>query len=213
MTFTWRGALRLAGYFASMLIFFGALKLFGLKPAIAATLVFVVLDSLRRLILRVPTPQMYIFSHVMALVFGVVDLTLKTPFMIRYEGVITNLIVAAVFVRGAFGPRLMLMEMVESGRGAPFPPNLPGIRTYFSAFTLVWAAYFILRAGFALWTVQVYPLAQALAIRMVVGNVSMIGLALISTQGRRIYQACQALGLFGGRAALAAAAAHREEAA
>jgi intracellular septation protein A len=210
MKFSAKGALSLAGSFASMLIFFGVLQLFGLKPAIATTLVFVVADSLRRLIWRIPTPQIYIFSHVMALGFGVVDLTVATPFMVRYEGVVTNLIAAAFFIRGAFAARPMIMEMAENARGEPFPAHILGVKSYFRAFTLAWGLYFMLRAGFAFWTVQAYPLAQALAIRAVVGNVSLGLMALASLQGRRIFEACQRLGFF--RPA-PAALAPREEAA
>ncbi len=213
MTPRWKGLLSLAGSFAGLAIFWITMALFGLKPAIAATMAFVILDGARRLILRVPTPSLYMFGNLMALAFGVIDLTAKTPFMIRYEGVITNLITAAFFARDAFSRRPMFLDFAERSRGAPFPDSLVGMTAFFRAFTLAWTAYFVLKAGLFLWLVQAFPLPRALILRSIIGTGSLLVMMAISFQGRRVYEICQRLGLFGGRAALAAAAAHREEAA
>ena len=183
--------------FGGLIVFWIVMWRLGLKAAIAATILFVVLDGVRRLIKRERPPKLYIFTTALALIFGCIDLQARTPFMIRYEGAITNTIIGGLFAWDAFARKPMIQEFAEQSIGAPFSPERTGIRHYFRAWTLVWAGYALLIAGFFLWTALSLPLQQALAVRALVGTSTSLGLLFVSmTFGRPIFELCRRLGLF-----------------
>ena len=169
-----------------LILFWIVLWRFGLKPAIAAALLFVLIDGARRLIGGIGFPKVWILSNGLALAFGLIDLRAATPFMIRYEAVVTNLITGVVFLVGAFGRKPMIQEIAEERQGGPFEDGLD-LRPFFKAFTLVWAGYFFVKALAYVWLVRSMPLEHALAVRSIAGTASFVVMLLISFQGRRIY--------------------------
>jgi len=167
---------------------------FGLKVAIAGTLGFIVVDAARRIWRQIPVTRIYLLSSSLAVVFGSIDLYSQTPFMLRYEAVITNVATGIVFVAGARGAKPMLQEIAEQ-RSGPFPDRAD-IRHFFRLFTLFWAGYFFAKAGAYLWLGAVLPLGRAMLVRSVVGSVSLgIMLVISITQGRRLFFLCRRLGL------------------
>jgi intracellular septation protein A len=178
------------------LIMFWLLDLaFGLKPAIAGSVVFILGDSLWRWWQGRPFTRLYLLSATLTVLFGGVDLLAVTPFMLKYEAVITNVFTGFAFVAGARGPRPMLQEMAEQRQGGPFPDRLD-ITRFFQLFTLLWAAYFFVKAGFYLTVAALMPLPQAMIVRSVVGSASLALMIAVSvTQGRRLFRLCRWLGL------------------
>ncbi len=176
--------------FGGVILFWIVLRQFGLKPAIAATMLFVLLDGARRRLRGLTFTKIWILSNTLVLVCGVIDLRAASPFMIRYEAVLTNLITGTVFLIGAFGSKPMTQEIAEDWQGAPFEAGA-GRRLFFKAFTLVWAGYFFIKALAYLWLAQVLPFQQALAVRSVAGTASFVVMVLISMQGRQIYVLAQ----------------------
>jgi intracellular septation protein A len=192
-----RIALALLRDFGGLIVFWIVMWRFGLKAAIAATILFVAVDGLRRLIQRERPPKLYVFTTALALIFGLIDLKARTPFMIRYEGAITNTLIGGLLAWDAFARKPMIQEFAEQSIGAPFPADRTGIRHYFRTWTLVWAGYGLLIAGFFLWTALSLPLSQALAVRALVGTSTSLGLLFVSmTFGRPIFELCRRLGLF-----------------
>ncbi len=169
-----------------LILFWIVLWRFGLKPAIAATLLFVILDGARRLVRGLAFPKVWILSNALALVFGIIDLCSATPFMIRYEAVLTNLVSGGVFLIGAFGSKPMIQEIAEEREGKPFEDR-PDLRLFFKAFTLVWAGYFFVKALAYVWLMRSLPLEHALAIRSVAGTASFVVMLLLSFRGRQIH--------------------------
>lgn len=145
-----------------------------------------ILDGGRRLVHGLAFPKVWILSNVLALVFGIIDLRAATPFMIRYEAVLTNLITGGVFLVGAFGSKPMIQEIAEEREGKPFEDR-PGMRLFFKAFTLVWAGYFFIKALAYVWLMRSLPLEHALAIRSVAGTASFVVMLLLSFRGHQIY--------------------------
>jgi intracellular septation protein A len=142
----------------------------------------------------VPFTRIYLLSSGLALVFGTIDLLSQTPFLLKYEAVITNLATAIAFVLGAFGDKPMLQEIAEQ-RGESFPARAD-VRRFFQLFTLLWAAYFIVKAGLYLWIGTILPLERAIALRSLIGGISLaLMLALSITQGRRLFFLCRRIGL------------------
>jgi hypothetical protein len=124
-----------------------------------------------------------------------IDLTLVDPFMLKFESVVTNMATGLMFVAGAYGPKPMIQEVAEQREGKPFPERAD-VRRFFQLFTLSWAVYFFAKASFYFWAAWTLPLVQAMALRSIVGGIS-LGLMIVisATQGRRLFAVCQRLGL------------------
>jgi len=179
--------------FGALIVFWVALYFFGIKPAIAATIAFILLDALYRWRARKPVTRIYVLTSTLAVVFGAIDLYAANPFMIKYEAVITNTVTGIFFVLGARGEKSMLQEMAE--RRQQFPDR-PDVRYFFRLFTLFWSSYFFIKAAVYLWLGLILPLERALALRVVIGNVSLVAmLALSFLGGRRLFFLCRWLGL------------------
>jgi intracellular septation protein A len=179
--------------FGGMIFFYVLLYTVGLKAAIGGTLVFLVADIVRRRIQGLGFPRIYILTSAMALGFGAIDLLARTPFMIKYEAVITSLVLGAMFAAGARG-KSMLQEMAEQQQGAPFE-NRPDIARFFQLMTLMWAIYFVVKAGVYLVIGAMLPIERTMQIRPVIGTASLIVMIAISTQGQRLFGFAQRLGL------------------
>ena len=179
--------------FGALIVFWVALYFFGIKPAIAATIAFILLDALYRWRARKPVTRIYVLTSTLAVVFGAIDLYAANPFMIKYEAVITNTVTCIFFLVGARGEKSMLQEMAE--RRQQFPDR-PDVRYFFRLFTLFWSSYFFIKAAVYLWLGLILPLERALALRVVIGNVSLVAmLALSFLGGRRLFFLCRWLGL------------------
>ena len=180
------------------LIVFWALALgVGIKAAIAGSLAVIVVDAVWRLSRRKPFTRLYLLVSTLTLAFGAVDLCVATPFLIVYEAPITNALTGAAFVAGAFGEKPMLLEVAQA-RSAEAIPATGETRRFFRLFTLFWAGYFFLKAAAYLWIAATLPLTQALALRSILGGISLaLMIALSVTQGRRLFWLCRRLGWLG----------------
>ena len=128
-------------------------------------------------------------------VFGTIDLLSATPFMLKYEAIITNVVTGGFFVLGARGPRPIIQELAEQRSGEDFSGRADVVR-FFQIFTLAWAGVFDSKAGFYFAVGQMLPMVEAIAVRTVVGSASMaLMVALSFSQGRRLFFLCQRLGL------------------
>jgi intracellular septation protein A len=201
MKLSWRTVLGLLHTFGGLLIFQAVLWRWGTKPAIAASLAYLLLDGIWRLAQREKLPAVWLLSNGLAVTFGIVDLWARTPFMIRYEGAISNVIVGLLFLAGASGERPKFMDLVEQGMGQPLPKGRPELVAFFRSFAILWAAYSFAKAGIILWLVQAYPLPQALALRSLIGTATLIPMLALSFGGRRVFGLCQRIGLFRPKAA------------
>ncbi len=135
--------------FGPLILLLTLSALFSLRVAIAGTILFILIDAVRRLWSHIPFTRIYLLSSGLALIFGTIDLFSQTPFMLRYEAVITNLMTGAAFVVGARGDRPMLEEIARQ-RGHTFPDRAD-VRHFFRLFTLLWACYFLAKAAIYLW--------------------------------------------------------------
>jgi intracellular septation protein A len=181
--------------FGPLIVFWALALTLGSKAAIAGSVAYILADAAWRYRRRLPVTRLYIFSSALTVMFGAIDLFAVTPFMLKYESVLTNVATGAAFVIGARGAKPMLQELAEKQRGSAFPEGAD-IRRFFQLFTLLWAAYFFLKAAFYYWLGAALPLTEALAVRSVVGGVSLGAMIALSvTQGRRLFLLCRWLGL------------------
>jgi intracellular septation protein A len=201
------GALRVVlAEFLPLVAFWSLMLAFGVKAAIAGALAVIIVDSAWRLWRGRPFTRIYLVVSALTLGFGIVDLCVATPFLIVYEAPITNALTGAAFVIGAFGEKPMLQELAEQRPGAVIQ-STPEVRRFFRLFTLIWAAYFFLKAIAYLWIAATLPLTQALALRSLAGSISLVVMiALSTTQGRRLFFLFRWLGWLGPRSETVAGA-------
>ena len=77
--------------FGPLIVLLALSAAFGLKAAIAGTVAFIIVDAARRIWWHIPVTRIYLLSSSLALIFGGIDLYSQTPFMLKYEAVITNI--------------------------------------------------------------------------------------------------------------------------
>lgn len=180
------GKLRYAfAEFGSMIVFVIGLYGFGIKPAIVATIVWIVGDAIQRAVRRLGFPQVWLFANGLVVVFGGVDLYAATPFMLRYEPVVTNALTGLVFAAGAFGEKPVIQLLAEA-RGRSFPEG-PEIRRFFQWLTFIWVAYFVAKAALYYWLAERLTLEEAMPIRAVIGPVSLVALLALSWRSRPLF--------------------------
>ena len=183
----------LFGDFGPLIAFWVFYLSFGIRAAIVATLAYVIGDFIHRLRRGRPFSRIYLLSSGLAVIFGTIDLLAATPFMLRYEAVVTNVATGIFFAAGARGPKPLIQEFAEQ-RSGPLPGRAD-IRRYFELFTYAWAAYFFLKAAAYYAIGEAFPLGTALAIRSLAGGISFAVMLLGSVAiGRRGFFVLQRLG-------------------
>jgi intracellular septation protein A len=181
--------------FGPLIVFWILAATLGTKAAIAGSVLFIIADGFRRWHWRLPVTRLYLFSSFLTVTFGAIDLFAVTPFMLKYESVITNIATGAAFVLGARGAKPMLQELAEQRQNESFPEG-PDFRRFFQIFTLLWALYFFVKAAFYYWLGMILPLTEAMALRSTVGSVSLgLMMFLSATQGRRLFMLLRRVGL------------------
>lgn len=199
--------LPILGDFAGMIFFFLLANFAGLKAAIAGSLLVIAIGALYRWRSGAGFGRLWLVLNGLTVAFGLVDLMVQTPFMLRFEAVITNLVVGAAFTFGAFGAKPMVQEFAEKRQGAPFPPGRRDLQAFFRAFTLFWAGYFYVKAVVYLVLAFTLSFEEMLVWRAVFGNVTMVLMMAISFKGRAVHGLCRRLGWFAPDDAAAAPAA------
>jgi intracellular septation protein A len=180
--------------FGPLIIFWSLAATLGVKPAILGSLLFIVGDAAWRWRKGLKFTRLYLMVSALTLVFGLIDLASTSPFMLKYEAVITNAATALAFVAGALGEKPIIQEVAEQ-RGETFVATQE-VRAFFRLFTLVWAAYCLLKAAFYLWMAWTLPMLEGMALRSVAGSVSLGLMIFVSvTQGRRLFFLCRRFGL------------------
>jgi len=180
------GKLRYAfAEFGSMIVFVIGLYGFGIKPAIVATIVWIVGDAIQRAVRRLGFPQVWLFANGLVVVFGGVDLYAATPFMMRYEPVVTNALTGLVFAAGAFGEKPVIQLLAEA-RGRSFPEGAE-MRRFFQWLTFIWVGYFVLKATVYYWLARTMTLEEAMPIRAVIGPASLVALLALSWRSRPLF--------------------------
>ena len=172
--------------FGPLLVFWILLWTVDLKIAIAVGVVCMLADAAYRRWRGLPITKLYLLSSGLTLLFGCIDLFAQTPFMLKYEDVITSIVIATAFAWGARGQKSMIQGLVEQQQGDSFEDG-PDIRRFFKLFTLLWAGYFLLKAIVYLWLGEILPMEEALTVRPIVGTVSLGAMMLLSFKAQMLF--------------------------
>lgn len=179
--------------FGGILLFWAVYAIAGLKPAIAATLALLVLELTRRAWRRERPPALFVALSALSITLGTVDLMLVSPLAIRFEGVVTNLVIAAMFAAGSRRAKPLMQHFAEAARGA-FANDDPERTRFFRLLGLLWAGYFASRALVCLLTALWTTLPEALAIRSGYGIIAALPLVAMSFRARSVFVALQRRG-------------------
>jgi intracellular septation protein A len=180
--------------FGPLIIFWLLALALGVKAAILGSIVFIVADAVWRWRKGLKFTRLYLLVSALTLTFGFVDLISTSPFMLKYEAAVSNAATGLAFFVGALGEKPIMQEAAEQ-RGHSFVATSE-IRAFFRLFTLVWAAYFFLKAILFAWMAWTLPMLEAMALRSAIGGVSLgLMIAVSVTQGRRLFFLCRRFGL------------------
>jgi len=170
--------------FGPLIVFYGVNHFYGIKPAIVASLTVALVEAVTLRIKKRPMSNFFKYSLAMTLVFSAVDLSLETPVLIRYESAIGNILTAVFFgLTLRAGKKPVIQEFAENRRRAAGEPAFdlrPDLMFFFRACTVIWAIYFVSKAGFYVWVANHYSMEEALAMRTVVGNATLYGLMFVN---------------------------------
>lgn len=179
--------------FGPLLIFWVLLWTVELKIAIGVGVACMLLDAAYRRWRGLPISKLYLLSGGLTVLFGCIDLLVQTPFLLKYEDVITSLVIAVVFAWGARGEKSMIQGLVEQQQGDAFEDG-PDMRRFFKLFTWIWAGYFLLKAGVYAWLGEIMPIEEALTLRPVVGMVSLGAMVLLSLKAQYLFDFAAKIG-------------------
>ena len=190
-----------AAEFGPLIVFLALSATVGLKAAIAGAVAATLIDAGWRLWRGRAFTRLYLLTTTLTLGFGAIDLWAATPFLIVYEAPVTNVLTGVAFVVGAFGERPLLLEIAQA-RSTERLPATAEMRRFFRLFTLIWAGYFFLKAGGYVWLAATMPMARAIALRSLLGGLSLAAMSLVSmTQGKRLFFLFRRWGWLGAGAA------------
>ncbi len=160
-----------------LVVFYAFDWAWGLKPAIVACAVFSIAEVAWRLYRKEPITFLFKVTAATTVGLGIVDMCLANPTFFSYEASITNAAFGAWFawlmVKGP-GPfvdevlrqRPEVLDKIEGGR-----LGLEGLMRVMLAIVVV---YHILTAAAYLWIAAHYTVEEAVGIRAIFGNVSLI---------------------------------------
>jgi hypothetical protein len=164
----------------------------GLKGAILATVLYVVIDLIRRVVVKEKLTRIFWIISMTTIGFGTVDVLVDDPFMLKFEAVLSNLITAFVFAGTVSGTPLAL-EIARTWQTTEIPDRTD-TRRFFQIMTWIWVGYFVLKAGLYLWAAIAFDTTIAMAVRVPIGTGSLLAMILFSMQGRRWFHLMKRFG-------------------
>ena len=171
--------------FGGIVVFYALMWTAGIKAAIGGTLVFVLFDIWRRRRQRVGFPRLYVLTTGLAIIFGVIDLIAKTPFMLKYEGAVSTFVVGVTFALGARGTSIIEELVVQKSGAAAL--DFPHAHRFFQLLTATWAIYYLCLSVFYAWVGVTFPYKRAILIRQVASFVGLGLMMLVSVNGRALH--------------------------
>ncbi len=161
-----------------LIVFLVVNNIVGLKPAIAATIIWSVgeiayIAGWKR---ERPT-QFFYFSVGTTLLFGFIDLYSDNTFLFRYESVLTNILTGVYFGATVFIGKPLIQEFAEKSRTIPSLVETQSAKTYLRYLTMVWSGYFFVKAVIYFYLAESdLSIERVISIRSVLGPVSFVAL-------------------------------------
>src|SRR5450759_176156 len=136
--------------FLPLIAFYGCEHFFGLKMAIAATVVVTVAELIYRKIRKEDPGAFFYFIAFTTIVFGLIDVySAKTSFF-KFEPALTNFVTGIYFAWGAWKPVPLILEFAQKAKKVPEVVS-PELITYMRAMTWMWVGYLFIKSFAYLW--------------------------------------------------------------
>ena len=164
--------------FGPLIVFYFANHYYGLRTAIVASLIFSAFEIAYKLMQKTQFTGFFKFSVLITVIFGGLDLLIKTPVFFQYEAAITNVITGVYFGMTIFGTKSFIQEWVEKKNGETLTNQNSVLRC--KMLTIVWTTYFFVKAGIYFYVSSRYSIDDAIIIRSTFGSASFYGLLAIS---------------------------------
>jgi intracellular septation protein A len=171
--------------FLPPIVFYATFRMAGAKAAIAFAVLTVALQTAVMWLKRIPHSPFFIVSSSFTILFGGLDLVVRTPQYFRLEPGAQSIAIGLILLVTAF-TRVTLLEWFTTGLPPRFRPAPGEIdRAYYRGFTLVLSAYFFLKAAIYLYLAFQVDLGSLILFRSVFGAVSLALLVLGELLWRR----------------------------
>ena len=173
-----------------LIAFYGFEQLYGLKTAIAATIVVTVAEVIYRKWKKQDPGAFFYFISITTIGFGLIDVMSTNTRFFKFEPALTNLITGIYFAYGALTTKPMLQEMMEKMNRIPSERFTPELTAYFRFMTWVWVVYFIVKAWvyFIIAEHAETSVGKMMVIRTLAGNASMFGMLGVSWVLGKLYR-------------------------
>jgi len=159
--------------FGPLIVFYAINKFFDFKIAVICSIAFVGFEFLYLRIAKKPISSFFIFSSLLVVVFGLLDIFLAQAFFFKLEAGILNLISAAYFALSLFRPKSIIEEVARQKGQASTEHKLQEDQTFFfKVLTSVWVVYFLVKAGAFTWVNFTTDMQDGLIYRMTLGPLS-----------------------------------------
>ena len=168
--------------FLPLIAFYGFEHFFGLKAAIAGTIVVAIAEFAYRRWKKEDLGAFFYFVTISTVGFGLIDVFSTNTSFFKYEPALTNVLTAFYFAWGAMTPKPMLQELVEKTKKISSEHFQEELVLYFRILTWLWVLYFFGK-GIVYYVIADEPDAtvdKMILVRSVVGNVSMFAMVGVS---------------------------------
>lgn len=165
------------------LVFYVANHFWGLRPAVATTIVFTLVEIVWKRPNGQASNQFFKFVAAITITFGLFDMVAEESFLFKYEACATNILTAAFFASTLFSKKSIIQEFYEQRANAR--PWTSSLARYFKWLTLVWVFYFLVKAAIYLQMANAYSIEQELTVRGILGWASFALMLGVSIYGSK----------------------------
>ena len=153
--------------------FFLVFRAQGAKPAIAVAIAVTIVHLLISRIRRIPLSPFFVVAAVFTVLFGSIDLMVRTPRFFRLEPAFQNGLIGAAFLF-TLVTKIPLAEWFAKALPEQVRPSLDqDSRPYLLKVTIVWIVYFFLKAALYLYLAFHVDLGRLVILRALIGGGSL----------------------------------------
>lgn len=156
-------------------------SVWGIKPAIICSIAFTIAEYVWLRLQNQKINSFFYLSSGVIIIFGTLDLFIKTPVFLKWEAAVINILFAGFFAFSIFKEKSIVQEFAET-QGRVATESNADTKFFFNCFTLFWTIYFLAKAILYLWLNFNYQFEDALIFRVFTGKISlfiMIGISIL----------------------------------
>ena len=183
--------------FLPMIVFLLVESFFSEKEAMLASIIAILIFFLIYKINKILISKIFYLISGLTIIFGIIDiLSGGSPFLLKYESVITNFVTGLFFLLSIKNNGSIIQDFaIKQKRFSEEHLSYEMIK-FFKIWTLIWIIYFFMKSLLYFWIANEYSYKDGFLIRLIVGNVSFYTLLFLSIFGGNLsYRVFKSLGL------------------